>query len=128
MTDAMFSHGKSFQHMSVPVHAVCMESRYNKCMFDKRQFDSNLLLFTPFLTVYVDASGSRIQFRNEKLHIYVFYMSYIYLHTYLLTYFSGILFLLLIYCRILCLELMFLCTKTDVKYRFFLLVIVCLLR
>ena len=30
---------------------VRMESRSNMCMFDKRQFDSNLLLFTPFLTV-----------------------------------------------------------------------------
>ena len=30
---------------------VRMESRSNMCMFDKRQFDSNLLLFAPFLTV-----------------------------------------------------------------------------
>ena len=31
--------------------AVRTESRSNMCMFDKRQFDSNFLLFTPFLTV-----------------------------------------------------------------------------
>ena len=33
------------------VHTVRMESRSNMCLFDKRQFDSNLLLFTPFLIV-----------------------------------------------------------------------------
>ena len=49
-TDVVFTHGKSFQYMSVPVHTVCMESRYNNFLFDTRQFDS-LLLFTPFLTV-----------------------------------------------------------------------------
>ena len=51
VTDVVFTHGKSFQHMSVPVHTVRMESRYNNCLFDKRQFYSNLLLITPFLTV-----------------------------------------------------------------------------
>ena len=50
-TDVMFMHGKCFQHMSVPVHTVGMESCYNKCLFDKRRFDSNVLLFTPFMTV-----------------------------------------------------------------------------
>ena len=30
---------------------VRTESRSNMCMFDKRQFDSNVLLFTPFLIV-----------------------------------------------------------------------------
>ena len=50
-TDAKFTHGKPFQHMFVPGHTVRIESRYNKCLFDKRQFDSNLLLFTPFLMV-----------------------------------------------------------------------------
>ena len=33
------------------VHTVHMESRFNVRLFDKRQFDSNLLPFTPFLTV-----------------------------------------------------------------------------
>ena len=50
-TDMMFTRGKYFQHMYVTAHTVRMESRYNKCLFDKRQFDSNLVLFTPFLTV-----------------------------------------------------------------------------
>ncbi len=51
-TDVMFTIGKSFQRISARnVHTVRMESRYNKCLFDKRQFDSNLLLITPFLTV-----------------------------------------------------------------------------
>ena len=45
-TDVMFTHGKSVQNMSVPVHTVHMESRYNKCLFDERQFNSNVLLFT----------------------------------------------------------------------------------
>ena len=33
------------------VQTVRMESYFNMCLFDKRQFDSNLLLFTPSLTV-----------------------------------------------------------------------------
>ena len=49
-TDVVFIHGKSFQHMSV-LHTVLMESCYNNCLFDKLQFDSNLLLFTQFLMV-----------------------------------------------------------------------------
>ena len=40
-TDVMFTHGKSFQHLSVPVHTIRMEGRYYKCLFDKRQFDSS---------------------------------------------------------------------------------------
>ena len=33
------------------VHTVRMESRSNMCLFNRCQFDSNLLLFTPFLTI-----------------------------------------------------------------------------
>ena len=33
------------------VNTVRMQSRTNMCMFDKRQFDSNLLIFADFLTV-----------------------------------------------------------------------------
>ena len=33
------------------VHTFRMESRSNTCLFNKRQFDSNLLLFIPCLTV-----------------------------------------------------------------------------
>ena len=36
------------------VHTIRMESRSNMCLFDKRQFYSNLLLFTPFPTFQVD--------------------------------------------------------------------------
>ena len=50
-SDMVFEHGKSFQHISVAVHTVRMESHYNNCLFDKRQFDSNLLLFTSFLKI-----------------------------------------------------------------------------
>ena len=33
------------------VHTVRMDSRSSMCLFDKRQFDCNVLLFTPFLIV-----------------------------------------------------------------------------
>ena len=46
-TGVVFTHGKSLQHMYVPVNTVRMESCYNKCLFDKHRFDSNVLLFTP---------------------------------------------------------------------------------
>ena len=42
---------REFQHVYVLVHNVRMEKRYNNCLFDKRQYDSNLLLFTPLPTV-----------------------------------------------------------------------------
>ena len=48
---AMFTHGKSFKHMSVHVHTVRLDSHYNKCLFDKPQFKSIVLISTPFLTV-----------------------------------------------------------------------------
>ena len=47
-----FMNGGNFCDMSSLFNVgVRMESRSNMCMFDKRQFDSNLLFFTPFLTV-----------------------------------------------------------------------------
>ena len=51
-----FMNGVNFRDVS-PLFsaAVRTESRSNMCLFDKRQFDSNVLLFTPSLTVYVDS-------------------------------------------------------------------------
>ena len=43
------------------VHKARMESPSQMCMFDKRHFDYNFLLFTPFLTVYI------FKFREKTL-------------------------------------------------------------
>ena len=54
-TDAMFTHGKSFHRTSVPVRTVHVESRYNKCLFDKRQFNSK------FVTLHSVSDGLGIE-------------------------------------------------------------------